>query len=615
MLQPKSTLDSLFEKAVTYQINKEYNNAIGAYTEILSTIGDVPEAHCNIATIYKDTGNYKAAIEHYNKAVTLNPDFTDAWYNLGILHSNTEEYQQALAFYLKALALEPTHIKAKVNLANCYYNLNDYNKAVDYYLEVLQSSPNHINANINLANIYQIQKNFNLAIEHYAKVYQLEPNNIANLSMYYYCLREICAWDNIEIIGSQLDNLVEQNLLAFSDIKIPEPAFANIARTDNIKQNYLLARNHAIQFNVDNITKTNNNNSKIKLGYLSADFYDHATMHLMRGIFLNHDRDKFEINIFSYGPTDESSYHKDLIANIDNFFDINNKSNQEAANLIAANNIDILIDLKGFTKDNRLGILALKPASIQITYLGYPGTTGADFIDYVITDKIVTPQDMQQYYSEKFLYLDCYQANDELVDLSIKTTKAQQNLPENKTVFCCFNQGFKIDSKIFKAWMEILKQVPDSILWLYKDNEIMAANLKHAAKQYGINPLRIIFAEKLEKKQHLARLHLADLMLDTLVYNGHTTTSDAIRSAVPVITVLGKSFAGRVAASILNAVNMNELVVQNIDAYIDLAVNLAQSGDLQQLKAKLKQNLPQAKLFQPKHTTKELENILASLIE
>ena len=614
ILQPKVTLDSLFEKAVNYQVSKQFEKALNVYFDILKSNSGVSEIYCNIATIYKEIKEYNNSIEYYNKAINLNPEFTDAWYNLGIVFNIISEYNNAIVAYSKALKLSPSDLRIKVNLANSYYNINDYKQAKNYYKDVIIVNTAHINANINLANIYQLEKNYTKALDLYSKVYKLEPNNISNLSMYYYCLRQICAWDNIEELGVKLNKLIDDSLENKPYIKITEPPFANIARTDNIKQNYLVAKNNSKFLNVlspgFNKTEKKDKNHKIKIAYLSSDFYDHATMHLLRGLFSNHDKDKFEINIFSYGKTDDSIYFKELLDNINNFYDITKKSNQEAAKLINSKNIDILIDLKGFTKEHRLGILAFKPAPIQITYLGYPGTTGADFVDYVITDEIVTPKSEQKYYSENFLYLNCYQANDELSDININTTRKEHALPDGEIVFCCFNQGFKIDLIIFQSWMRILKQVPNSILWLFKDNNEMVGNIKEAAKKFDIDIKRIIFADKLSKDMHLARLQLADIMLDTRIYTGHTTTSDAIRAGLPVVTMLGKSFSGRVSASLLNAINMQELIAIDIDNYIELAVKLATSKtELAEIKYKIQKNMKNSKLFKPKLLALELENM------
>lgn len=324
----------------------------------------------------------------------------------------------------------------------------------------------------------------------------------------------------------------------------------------------------------------------------------------------HHNKNDFEISIYSYGVDDQSEYRKRIIQSASNFYDVKDLKFDEVADKIFADKVDILIDLKGYTQGARLEICALKPAPIQITYLGYPGTSGADFFDYFITDQIVTPKEHLPYYTEKPIYMpNCYQANDNKQPVSNRFfSKSDCQLPEDHFIFASFNQAYKIEPLMFNSWMNILKRVPKSSLWLLSSGHEAEINLKNEAKKRGVDPSRIIFAYKLEKNEHLSRLKNADLVLDTRIYNGHTTTSDALWSEVLVITVEGSHFASKVTSSILNAIGLSQLVCHTQDDFEELAVKIALENDFHDhLKALLRKNKLSAPLFDTKQFTLDLE--------
>jgi predicted O-linked N-acetylglucosamine transferase (SPINDLY family) len=323
-------------------------------------------------------------------------------------------------------------------------------------------------------------------------------------------------------------------------------------------------------------------NNKVRVAYLSADFHQHATAYLMAELFELHDRSRFEIIGVSYGIDDKSEMRKRLVAAFDQFHDVLRKSDEEVAKLLHDLRIDIAIDLKGYTQDFRFGILAYRPAPIQASYLGFPGTIGAEFIDYIIADKTVAPFEHQVFYTEKIVHLpDCYQVNDTKRRIAERTpTRQETGLPDNGFVFCCFNNNWKITPDIFRVWMRLLHVVEGSVLWLLGDNKSAERNLRMEAQACGIDPARLVFASRLPLEGHLARYRVADLFLDTLPVNAHTTASDALWAGLPVVTRLGESFAGRVAASLLNAVGLSELVTHSIEDYEALALRLAKDPSL-----------------------------------
>jgi protein O-GlcNAc transferase len=349
---------------------------------------------------------------------------------------------------------------------------------------------------------------------------------------------------------------------------------------------------------------------RLRIGYVSADFRDHPTAHLMRGLFRVHDRTRFEIHVYALCPDDRSDYYQRIRADADRFVDLTGTSNAEAAARIHADGVHLLIDLMGYTACARSEIFALRPAPVQVSYLGYPGTLGADFIPYIIADPVVLPEELLSHFSECPVYLpDCYQVNDRWQDIAeTGIRRTDQNLPESGFVFCCFNQIQKLEPVMFAVWMRILLRVPNSVLWLYSDSEEAQANLRSAAAAGGIDGERLVFAKRLPKDRHLERHRLADLFLDTRIYNAHTTASDALWAGVPVLTCLGGTFPARVAASLLQAVGLPELISHSLEEYEEQAVRLAtQPTELAGLREKLAHNRLRTPLFDTERFARHLE--------
>ena len=357
---------------------------------------------------------------------------------------------------------------------------------------------------------------------------------------------------------------------------------------------------------------------KIRVGYFSADFHNHATGYLMAELFELHDKSQFELVAFSFGPIANDEMRQRLLKSFDQFIEVGRKSDVEVAKLSRNLNIDIAVDLKGFTQDARTGIFSHRAGPIQVNYLGYPGTLGADYMDYIIADKTLIPPQSQQSYSEKVVYLpNSYQVNDRQRIISDKQFKRLElGLPENGFVFCCFNNSYKILPVTFDGWLRILRAVEGSVLWLLQDNSWAAENLKKEAEKQGIAPDRLVFAERLSLPEHLARHRQADLFLDTLPCNAHTTTSDALWAGLPVLTLMGGSFASRVAASLLNAIGLPELITNTQEQYVALAIELAiNPKKLENIKLKLANNRLIAPLFDTPLFTKNLESAYVKMME
>jgi protein O-GlcNAc transferase len=358
-------------------------------------------------------------------------------------------------------------------------------------------------------------------------------------------------------------------------------------------------------------------NEKIHIGYLSEDFRQHAVSHQMVEVIERRDRSRFHITAFSYGPDDGSRIRKRIEKAFDSFVDITDKDHEDAAREIHSRHIDILVDLTAYAGSTRSAVLALRPAPIQVNFLGYPGTMGADFVDYLIADKFIIPAELQRFYTEKVVWLpDCYMPNDRSRPLPSAPSRAECGLPENGFVFCCFNQSYKFTPEVFDIWCRLLKSVPDSVLWLSAPSPVAETNLRREAETRGVSSERIIMANKLETVEaHLARLQCADLFLDTLPYNAHATCSDALWMGLPVITCAGETFPSRVAGSMLTAMGVPELITYNLNDYHQLALDLANDRNrLDSIRRKIVANRDSSPLFDSEKFTRNLERAYVQMI-
>jgi protein O-GlcNAc transferase len=501
---------------------------------------------------------------------------------MGTAFQEQGELDEAIACYEKALQLEPEYAQAYNNMGTALEDQGRSDEAISCYQQALEIKPDYGAAHFNL----------------------------------FHQLRKTHAWQELESVPAKLDRFTKRAL--DSGIRPAEAPFMSITRYADLPRNLAIAQSWSLDI-AGTMAKLkihfsfegrSSHKRRITVGYLSNDFHDHATAHLMLSLFGLHSRDEFDIFCYSYGPNDGSYYRARIRRDCDKFVDIYNLSHAEAATVIYEDQVDILVDLKGYTKGNRLAICALRPAPVQVSYLGFPGTSGADFFDYIITDKIVTPEDHACYYSENFVYLPhCYQVNDHTQSISNKGWKKQDfALPEPSFVFCSFNRAYKIETVMFDSWMKILQQLPDAVLWLQRENEIAEKNLRQHAETRGVDPERLIFAKRLPKDEHLARMRFSDLALDTWIVNGHTTTSDALWAGVPVITLMGGHFASRVSASILTAIGLSELITHTLEEYEALAVRLAGNpGELKALRQKLAKNRLTEPLFDTQRFAKNLE--------
>lgn len=593
-----------------YLENKDFKNATKYLKNALKISPNNALANNNYGTLQKAIGNSNEAVKYWKKALTIDENLIESISNLGIYYLDTGQNEKAKFEFEKIIKLNPKDSSAFNNLGIVYLNQSIYPKAIENLKMAVKLNPNDYAATYHLGLAYRFIDDYKNSIKYLKRSLELKPDYGPALNIYTLLLMQICDFSEFNKYAGKIQ--LEH-----------ESPYVNVARVDSQELNLKVAklRSSEIEKSVKGLTKPfsyHKHSNKLRIGYLSRDYFEHATAYLIEGLFINHDKNKFETFAYSYGPNDASLYRRKFEQEVDHFIDISNMGHVEAAQRINSDKIDILIDLKGHTKDNRLEIMALKPAPIQVSYLGFPGTIGSNFIDYIITDKIITPPNCQKYYTEKFAYMpDTYQINyDKRRIANIDYKRKDFDLPEKSFVFSCFNHTSKIDKETFISWMNILKRVPNSVLWLLSSNEIAEENLKKEAKNLKINPDRLIFARHIENSHHLARITLSDLSLDTFIYNGHTTTSDSLWVGVPVVSLQGKHFASRVASSLLSAVGLPELVTHTQKEYEDLAIKIANDKNLNiKLKQKLKENKLKKPLYNTKLFVQNLEKLYKKIYE
>jgi protein O-GlcNAc transferase len=610
-------VEAYFNMAIILEQQARLDEAIACLKQCLQFSPEWAEAHNNIGNLLRQKGFLGEAIASYQKAIQIKPDLCEAHNNLGNALKDQGNIAEAIACYQKALQIFPEYAEAYLNLGTTLADVDRHDDAIDCFQKATRLNPCFAEAYTYMGIALTDRGNRREAIDCFQKAIEVNPDYSEAYSYLIHQLQHTCNWSQLKMVSERLDELSRRN--AADGRLILEPPFICMTRQSDLSQNLKISKTWSrkiaapfqnlklpVSFESRRLPK-----AKLTIGYLSCDFHDHATAHLMLSFFGLHDRQKFEVHCYSYGPEDNSRYRNQIMEESDQFIDIRESSHIDAAKRIYADGVDILVDLKGHTKGSRLGILACRAAPIQVHYLGYPGTTGADCIDYLITDRIVTPEEHAPYYSEKLVFLPhCYQVNDHQQEIASRNWNRETlGLPDKGFVFSSFNLPYKIDPVMFDCWMRILQQVPDSVLWLFGDNENTRYNLRQEAADRGVDPDRLVFAQKLEKAEHLSRLQWADLALDTRIVNGHTTTSDSLWAGVPVVVLQGGHFASRVSSSLLHAVGLSELVTYRLEEYEKIAVQLAsRPSELKAVRLKLNSNRLKKPLFDTARFVRNLEN-------
>jgi len=576
----------------------------------------LPTVRGNYGNTLKEAGRHYEALEQYRLALEQSPDSAGMYNNMGNAYKDLCLWPQAEQAYQRALALDPLNADTLNNLGGVALNAGRHQDAVQLFRQVLQIDPDHAQACYNLGNALQDLSDFQGALQSLSRAVELDPNHVEALSCLVRLKEQCCAWDGLDGLYQRMTERVRVR----QDGRIYPFAFLSVAQSN--QDQFLCDREWANTQYLPLIQAPGwrpfehdvRARSRLRIGYLSSDLHGHATAILMAEVFELHDRARFEIVAYSAGPNDGSPLRQRLLSAFDAFHEVGALSPQALAEKIHADGIDILVDLKGYTRETRSGVLAFHAAPLQVAYLGFPGTLGADLADYMLTDRFVTPLDQAEWFSEKFAYLpDCYQCNDRQREIAAPLTRADCGLPAAGFVYCCFNHAYKITPQIFAIWCRILQAVPHSVLWLLASTPMTEGNLRREAQARGVDPQRLHFARVLPLPEHLARMGVADLMLDTLPVNAHTTTSDALWAGLPVLTCAGHTFVSRVAGSLLRAVGLDECVTDTLEAYFAQACALgldpARLGPLRQRLAQ-HQDLP---LFDTPRFVRALEMLYQAM--
>jgi protein O-GlcNAc transferase len=572
-----------------------------------------PQAWYLLGMIAYRAGQSGAASAMLRKAISEDPYFAVAHSDLGTLLTEQGRIPDAMACYRRAIEVSPNFPEAYNNLGNACQMTGSLEEAIACYRQAIELRPGYAEAHRNLGSAFRRAGRLIEARAAFEAAVALDP---ALAEVYPLIVREMqqaCAWDGLDRLSKQVVDLVENGSGAVSP-------FLFLCLETTPAQQLHCARQWAAQHLPGPAVrpKARPDGDPITIGYLSADFQEHATAHLISQLFSLHDRTRFRVFGYSYGRDDGGAARRRLMTSFDRFVDLETASFAEAAGRIREDGVDILVDLKGYTTDARPQILALRPAPIQVTYLGYPGTTGTGFIDFILVDPFVVPPDQQPFFSERLVHLpDCYQVNDRTRPIATRIpSRAECGLPEAGFVFCCFNVTYKITPRLFEVWMRLLAATEGSVLWLLESNPLAAANLRREAEARGIGADRLIFAPVLPNPEHLARFAIADLFLDTLPYNAHTVASDSLWGGCPVLTCAGQTFPSRVAGSLLRAVGLPELVTTSLAEYEALALQLAGDRDrLRSLREKLCQNRLTFPLFDSRRFARHLEEAYAAMWE
>ena len=559
------------------------------------------------AQLLAQEGLYLQACQAFEQLHTLDGDRLEYLFEHAQLLQRTQQNEQALGLYEKILATSPNHLAAMNNMANVLCCLGQQEAALKVYDRLLQQRPNDVMALKNLATIHLMRRDFVRAHACYQRAYRLEPNEGDIVGAYWYALSFICDWRDHDKVLKQL--------LADTRYEQARPLTACLFSDDPARLLGHAQHQAKTQFKPTGVLgplAPRAANPRIRLAYYSSDFYTHATVMLIRGLIAAHDRERFEVHAFSLQPTRQDEGHFKIRALFDHFHEVHALSDRAVAMLSRQLEIDIAIDLKGYTEGCRPQIFAERAAPLQVNFLGYPGTMGAPFMDAIVADPYVIPEGQELHYTERVLRMPhCYQPNDPYRPKPTGDSLRPAELPAGAFVFCCFNNSHKITPETFRSWMRILRQTPGSVLWLLKTNDAARDNLWAEAGKAGICKDRLIFAPFLPEDQHLERLSHADLFLDTFPYNAHTSASDAVWAGVPVLTRSGQSFASRVAGSILTAAGAAELICATQEEYETLAVQLhADELRLVSIRQRLRQGLEQGPLYQADLFAKNLEKLL-----
>lgn len=600
------TEQSELERAMALIDKGSFQEAAVALSHRLQAQPRCPVSYNLLAVIAIKTGDLKSAEKLLKKLLSFAPNDANAYSNLGVVLRRTGRARKSLEIFLEALKLCPDSFAIEQNLAIAYHDIGELKSADYHYSRAIELNPESAISYQLRAEVLRELGELVDALTHLELAHSKAPRLPFLSGVKAGVKAALVDWKDYDKLASSIRDRVLSGA-------IPALPFDLLYLTDNLE----IQRKGAegwVNRKVNSYgrrKKQSKGGAKLKVGYFSADYRDHPSMHLMMDLLEKHDRAAFEVFAFSFGPKTEDVWRIRAENAVDHFVDVREMSDDDVIALVQKLGIEIAVDLQVFTKHQRFELFTKGLAPIQVNYLGYPGTSGSDAHDYIVADQVLIPEELREHYSEKIAHMPhSYQANCRNREIARRLSRGEIGLPDGKLVFCSFNQIYKLTPQIFSLWCKILDQTQVSILWIWVDHEIARENLLMEAAKRGLDPDRIIFANRLPVAEHLARLVHADLFLDTFPCNAHTTASDALRMGLPVLTRIGEAFASRVAASLLSAVGMNELITYSDEEYVAKAIELGNNPEkLRAVKAKLKANLPTAPLFDSERFTRDLERL------
>ena len=667
----KKQIEKNFSNGVLQLNNRLYKEAIASFSQCIFLGQKVPEVYSNRGIAYYEAGLYSESIEDYRQAIQLNSNYVEAYCNLGVTLNHLKRYKEASIELKRAISLRPSFPTAYINLGISFQNLSLFDEALRQYDFALQLNPNneiahmqrgitllslkkyieafdsydkaislnpdYVEAYLNAGLAFMIVNNPKEALAVYNQAILVDPNiartyglkadalnELNNIEESVECLYKalkidsdlngalgflllrkstLYDWHDYENLINHLKDKIKRNLF----VAMPFACFSLLDSPDLLKKLAVLDSSKRSQIAP---LKKNTHHKKIRLGFYSSDFHNHPIAHLATEFFERIDRSKFEVIAFYFGrANNQDPYKARLTKAFDKFIDAKELNDIGVVRSSREHEIDIAIDLNGLTSDCRTEIFALRAAPIQLQWLGFLGTMGAEFIDYIFADKILIPEEERAHYSEKIVYLPHYQPNNNNREISTREfIRSDFGLSDDQFVFCCFNGAYKISPHIFNIWMNILKGSPKSVLWIAEENETAKLNIKNEALARGVEPSRIVFANKIPLPEYMARFRLADIFLDTYPYSAGTVASDALRMGLPLIALQGRTFSSRMSSSLLHSVNMPELVTKSSAQYEALAIDLYNDhGKYDMVKRKMQSELLKSPLFDIESTTKSIE--------
>ena len=605
-------VDAVVNLGIVLQKQHHLDEALACFQRALAIEPEHAQARNNLAHTLRLQGRLEEARAEYLAAVRLAPDLKEALEGLAAVGVALGRFKESIV-YLKELARADSRGPGILAaLADALFEVGELDEAEATAKRALAFDASASGPYTTLADIYSVRGEFDRMVATLQSGVA-QTGTVHLLGKLTYQLRRLCDWEQWRTAWQQLS-------AALPDTREPVSPFSLLCEPLTAAQQLAYARRWSGQFNAldanhDRPPAPRTHPARLRVGYLSSDFYEHATAYLLAEVLELHDRSRFDVIAYSYGPEDNSPMRARLRLACEHFVDIAREPDDIAARRISDDALDILIDLKGHTMGARTALLARRLCPIQVSWIGYPGTMGADFIDYLIADPFIVPPAHESAYTERVLRMPhCYQPNDSNRVIAAALPRAEYALPDDAFVFCCFNQAYKITPEIFALWMSLLREVPGSVLWLLADNPWATANLISAAQALGIARERLVFAPKLPLSQHLARYRVADLALDTFPYTSHTTASDALWGECLLVALCGETFAARVSGSILAACNLPELITHNLENYARLALRLATDEPFRSaLRARLNATRTSAPLFDSRAFTRDLERLYGDL--